>query len=223
MQRVDLLRRWAQGSGVDQADLGRVESALEAGGFTLPALEIQPFYDLAEFPWADEVSACTASLTEELNGLDGSLTSHPESDALLSRGYWNVFFLWRGGRVRTAEAQTAPVGSRATGLAAGGGEAGNSYYSVLGPNTEIIAHTGRFNARLRCHVGLSVPDGAWIDVAGDRRAWRVGECLIFSDALPHHVANDGSLARAVFAFDFWHPDVTPAERAALSMLLNSQQ
>jgi aspartyl/asparaginyl beta-hydroxylase (cupin superfamily) len=110
-----------------------------------------------------------------------------------------------------------------TKLASGGGQAGNSYYSVLGPGTQIKTHTGGFNGRLRCHIGLSVTGDAWIDVAGERREWRVGHSLIFSDALPHHVANNGLADRAVFAFDFWHPDLTPVERAALSLLLTSQR
>jgi hypothetical protein len=223
MQQVDLLQSWALERNIDVADLDRVHSALEAGGFTLSGLDVQPFYDPADFPWAEEASARTTSLIEEVGRLRGRLAPHPESDVLLSRGTWAAFFLWRGGRERADDSQLAPAGAEVTGLAPGGGKAGNSYFSVLGPGTEIKAHTGRFNGRLRCHVGLSVPAGAWIDVAGERREWRVGECLVFSDALTHHVANDGLDARAVFAFDFWHPDVTPVERAALSMLLTSYQ
>ena len=189
----------------------------------LPGLNVQPFYDPADFAWTGEASARATSLTEELDRLDGRLTPHPESEVLVSRGNWQAFFLWRGSRERTADSHMAPIGTQVTGLAPGGGQAGNSYFSVLGPGTEIKAHTGQFNGRLRCHVGLSIPDGAWVEVAGERREWRVGECLVFSDALPHHVVNDGLDARAVFAFDFWHPDVMPAERAALSMLLTSYQ
>jgi aspartyl/asparaginyl beta-hydroxylase (cupin superfamily) len=221
MQRIDVLRSWAQEGNIDEANLGRVRSALEAGGLALPGLDVQPFYHPAHFDWTGAASANTARLAEELDRLDGRLTPHPESEVLVSRGYWRAFFLWRGGRERTANAQSAPTATQVTGLAPGGGAAGNSYFSVLGPGTAIRAHTGQFNGRLRCHIGLSVPDGAWMDVAGERREWRVGECLVFSDALPHHVANDGLDARAVFAFDFWHPDVTPVERAALSMLLTS--
>lgn len=223
MQRIELLRRWAQYANIAVAGLDRLTSALEAGGFTLPGLEVQPFYDLADFPWTADARAQAATLIAELDRLAEQLVPHPETEVLVTLGYWQVFFLWRGGRERHDDSRSAPTGRTVTGFAPGGGRAGNSYYSVLGPGTEIKAHTGRFNARLRCHVGLRVPEGAWIDVAGERREWRVGECLVFSDALPHHVANGGREARSVFAFDFWHPDVTAVERSALSMLLSVRQ
>lgn len=221
MQHVTLLRSWAQERNADTGGLGRVMRALEAGTFNLPGLEVRPFYDLDDFDWTDQARSRTPSLLEELKRLGPRLVQHPESQALVTRGYWQAFFLWRGSRERTPEAPLAPSGLEVTRLAAGGGRAGNSYFSVLGPGTEIRPHTGEFNGRLRCHIGLSVPAGAWIDVGGERRRWQVGECLVFSDALPHHVVNDGLDERAVFAFDFWHPDLTAVERDALSMLLAS--
>jgi aspartate beta-hydroxylase len=223
MQRIELLRRWARDGNIPVASLDRLTSALEAGGFTLPGLEVHPFYELAGFPWTADARAQAATLSAELDRLAWQLVSHPETEVLVTLGYWHAFFLWRGGRERPDASRNAPTGRTVTGLAPGGGRAGNSYYSVLGPGTEIKAHTGQFNARLRCHVGLRVPEGAWIDVAGERREWRVGECLVFSDALPHHVANEGREARSVFAIDFWHPDVTAVERSALSMLLSVRQ
>jgi aspartyl/asparaginyl beta-hydroxylase (cupin superfamily) len=223
MHRIEVLRRWAQNAKIPVADLNRLTSALEAGGFTLPGLDVQPFYEIADFPWTADAHAQARTLGAELDRLAGRLASHPETDVLVTLGYWRVFFLWRGGRERPDDSRTAPAGRAVTGFAPGGGQAGNSYYSVLGPGTVIKAHTGLFNARLRCHVGLHVPEGAWIEVGGERREWRVGKCLIFSDALPHHVTNAGCEARSVFAFDFWHPDVTAIERSALSMLLSVRQ
>ena len=222
MQELEKLQRWAQANRVDVAELGRVTSAVEAGGLTLPGLAIEPFYEAGSFDWEAEAAARAEGLADELRALDGRLSTHPETDVLIIRGSWEAFFLWRGGSERPSSSAEAPVAKAVTSLAEGGGDAGNAYYSVLGPGTEIKAHTGRFNARLRCHVGLSIPDAGWIEVAGERRSWEAGKCLVFSDALPHHVVMDGSEPRSVFAFDFWHPDVTKVERAALSMLLTSK-
>jgi hypothetical protein len=218
---IDSLSRWAKVHDVDADDLDRVRSALASGSLSLPGLDVRPFYDAGEFAWAREAAARTADLAAELGRVSGLLTTHPENETLVSRGSWRAFFLWRGSRRRAGASEKAPAGAGVTGLAEGGGQAGNSYFSVLGPGTEIRPHVGQFNGRLRCHVGLDVSPLAWIEVAGDRRRWEVGQCLVFSDALPHHVVNDAPEDRAVFAFDFWHPDVTPVERAALSMLLTS--
>jgi hypothetical protein len=42
-----LLQSWAQERNIDGADLRRVRAALDAGGFILPELDVQPFYDPA--------------------------------------------------------------------------------------------------------------------------------------------------------------------------------
>jgi aspartyl/asparaginyl beta-hydroxylase (cupin superfamily) len=221
VNRVDTLFRWAEEHGVDRGDLDRIGAALANGGFTLPGLDVQPFYEPDDFGWAPNAADRTAQLAEELDQLRGQLVTHPESATLVSQGSWQAFFLWRGSRCRPDATRQAPAGVGVTGLAEGGGEAGNSYFSVLGPGTEIKRHVGQFNGRLRCHIGLSVSPKAWIEVDGERRRWGPGECLIFSDALPHHVVNEAPVHRDVFAFDFWHPGVTAVERAALSMLLTS--
>lgn len=222
MKQVDVLLDWVREHDIDASGVTRVFSALDAGGMALPGLEVQPFYDPAGFAWTAWVASQSAPLKAELAALADRCEVHPESDRLLRRGRWRALFLWRRGRQRSVESDVAPVGVATAAAVPGGGSAGNAYFSILDPGTEIVPHIGHFNARLRCHVGLSIPPGAWIEVAGVRREWQAGGCLVFSDALTHHVANDGLEARAVFTFDFWHPGVTLVERAALSMLLQSQ-
>jgi len=42
-------------------------------------------------------------------------------------------------------------------------------FSLLFPGTKVWPHTGPTNCRLRAHLGLQVPQGAGIKVAGETR------------------------------------------------------
>ncbi|GMG86815.1 hypothetical protein MNKW57_11360 [Biformimicrobium ophioploci] len=55
-------------------------------------------------------------------------------------------------------------------------------------------------------------------VAGRTFHWEEGKCLIFDDSLTHEVWNCSSKNRVVLLFDFWHPDLSEAERKTLGML-----
>ena len=100
--------RWAQANRVDVAELGRVTSAFEAGGLTLPGLAIEPFYEAGSFAWEAEAAARAEGLADELRALDGRLSTHPETDVLIIRGSWEAFFLWRGGSERPRARQRRP-------------------------------------------------------------------------------------------------------------------
>ena len=56
--------------------------------------------------------------------------------------------------------------------------------------------------RLVAHLGLRVPTGAALTVAGEQVLWREGEFTIFDDALLHSAANTGSHARYVLHVTF---------------------
>jgi len=83
----------------------------------------------------------------------------------------------------------------------------------------IEPHLGPTNMRLRCHLGINIPDGdCGLTVGGETRHWREGECLVFDDSLLHESWNRTGQARVVLVVDLWHPDLTPAEIAYLEGL-----
>ncbi|MGH7558102.1 MAG: aspartyl/asparaginyl beta-hydroxylase domain-containing protein [Gemmatimonadota bacterium] len=94
--------------------------------------------------------------------------------------------------------------------------AGLVYFSRLTPGAHIAPHCGPTNARLRCHLGLEVPPGARLRVGADHRAWQEGRCLVFEDSFEHEVWNDADRPRLVLILDVWHPDLSDAERWALT-------
>jgi hypothetical protein len=93
---------------------------------------------------------------------------------------------------------------------------GDALFSVQGPRSRLPPHCSVDNLRVRCHLGLRIPPGAGLRVGSDVREWREGGCLLFEDSFEHAVWNPSAQRRIVLIVDFWHPDLTAAERLALT-------
>lgn len=76
-------------------------------------------------------------------------------------------------------------------------------FSILEPKVKIPPHTGKFNGILRYHLALVVPSasGCFINVGGEKRAWKCGEGLLFDDTYLHEVINDTDEYRIVLFLD----------------------
>ncbi|HEY9635686.1 MAG TPA: aspartyl/asparaginyl beta-hydroxylase domain-containing protein [Coleofasciculaceae cyanobacterium] len=79
-------------------------------------------------------------------------------------------------------------------------------FSSLAPSTHIAPHTGYPDGLLRCHLGLSIPQGCGIRVGTETRHWEEGKCLIFDDTLEHEAWNKGTSTRVVLLIDFTAPE-----------------
>ena len=49
------------------------------------------------------------------------------------------------------------------------------YFSRVKPGTHITPHCGPANVKLRCHLGLIVPDNCWMRVGTETRTWEPGK------------------------------------------------
>ena len=67
---------------------------------------------------------------------------------------------------------------------------GNVMFSVLYPGSEIEAHYGPCNFRLRCHLPLYSSPEYRLTVGKDSAGWQVGEPLVFNDAYLHSVRHN---------------------------------
>jgi tetratricopeptide (TPR) repeat protein len=94
------------------------------------------------------------------------------------------------------------------------------YFSVLEPNSRIAPHTGITNARLIAHLPLIVPDNCDFRVGAESHRWQVGKALVFDDMTVHEARNDSDRIRVVLIADLWRPELSAAERAAVSDLMN---
>lgn len=76
-------------------------------------------------------------------------------------------------------------------------------FSVLTPGTHILPHQDKEHPRVvRAHLGLVVPQGAAMRVAGSYRYWQDGKVSLFDGQLVHETANFAPTPRVVMLLDF---------------------
>jgi aspartate beta-hydroxylase len=186
----------------------------------LPGLESKPWWDGSELSFVQTLESNAERIRAEYIDilLSGSLRLHPQSKGgprrRASNGDWNIFELWSAGRLNQCNAVEAPF---TTSLLSSVPELitnprGLVYFSVLNPHVHIRAHCGPTNARIRLHLGLQVPLGAFMRVGEERRTWQRGRCLVFDDSWEHEVWNKSDQLRAVLLMDTWHPQLGKEER-----------
>ena len=183
----------------------------------MPGLRAAPWWALSEVPELHQLfrsKETIETLRDEGIALlrRGSPFLNYFSPALVA-GKWSDVMLATSG-MRQPGADHAP---RSYALYEAFGEAvttmvlGQAYFSVLSPGARLQAHCGPTNARLRVHIGLSVPENAAMRVGNETRLWREGEAFIFDDSFEHEVWNEGTEPRLVFIFDVWHPQLSTDE------------
>ena len=134
-------------------------------------------------------------------------------------GRWSVLFLLEMGRPNEQTLARCPtlrvLLERHRTLTS---HAGSMYFSCLGPRTRVAEHQGPTNLRVRCHLGLEVPEACGVRVGGIVGGWQEGRCIVFDDSFRHEVWNDSDRRRLVLVLDLWHPDLSDDEVALLSGL-----
>ena len=74
-------------------------------------------------------------------------------------------------------------------------------------------------------LGLSIPSGCFLEVAGTQYKWETQQTIVFDDSFEHSAtfankhSSEHAIPRAILMVDFWHPDVSLDERKALQELL----
>lgn len=96
-----------------------------------------------------------------------------------------------------------------------------------GPDAEIISldagrsletRFGRSNARLVAVIASSSSANNDVIIGGERRILRAGEMLVFDPSFGYQYTNTGGGLSRIVAFEFWHPDLTYAERDAIRVV-----
>ncbi len=75
-------------------------------------------------------------------------------------------------------------------------------YSLLEPGTHITPHRGYSKNILRCHVGLTSKQDAYLRVGEIKLTWDEGSVFIFDDTEEHEVLHSGNSPRLAFIVDF---------------------
>jgi len=76
-------------------------------------------------------------------------------------------------------------------------------FSLVGPNSRILPHSDNYGPKLqRLHLGVSVPEGSEMIVAGQRVTWEQGRVVMFDRSQIHEVTNRSPKPRVVLLCDF---------------------
>jgi len=230
---VQHLREWTAGKGIAPSDVERVLAGLEAlergdhpglpsgspdPTCPLPGLASQPWWTPESFPWASALLAEAEVIREEYFAVSSQLTrsealrNPKESGRLRASGRWTTVQLYHLGQ-RQALASSFPIAVASLQRVAEQ-PCGMVFFSTLEPGSKIEPHTGYTNAHLRVHLVIKPNEGARFRVAGEWRAWKDHELLVFDDTFEHEAVNEGDDERVVLLFDIWHPDLSEVERLA---------
>lgn len=183
-----------------------------------PGLRERPWWETESFPLVKALEASAKEIAAEFSALDPT-SFHAESERIQRGGNWDVSILYERGKKRIERCEAVPITTRIveehSTLRT---HAGLVYFSRLAPGTIVAPHRGPTNIRLRCHLGIKIPDGCGISVDNVTRTWQQGKCLVFDDSFTHAAWNSSNEERVVLIVDIWHPDLDPEEVELLSGL-----
>lgn len=203
--------------------------------FHFPELPPIEFFDRATFPFLDELERHTAVIREEFEAVMHAeavelvpYVQYPDDvplaqwAALNRNRQWTAIHLLRNGVRVEANARHCPVTMRLfeeIDQPRIAGRSPNLMFSVLAPRTHIPPHTGVANTRLVLHLPLVVPEKCGFRVGAETREWVPGEAFVFDDTIEHEAWNDSDQLRVVLIGDLWRPELTAAERAAVTAIM----
>jgi hypothetical protein len=193
-----------------------IDTVADATGGTVgreyPDLELRPWHDACDFPLVGYLEAHFAEIRDEVLALEPA-RFHRESERIARTGDWDVAFFYERGRRREEVCEACPVTTRGIETMPAMRTAGGLIYvSRMRPGTHIKPHRGPTNVRLRCHFGITVPDGdCALRVGNETRQWQEGQCLVFDDYLEHEAWNHTEQDRIVLIVDLWHPGLSATE------------
>ena len=181
-------------------------------GLVYPDLVSRPWHNPEAFPLVAFLESHFDEIRGEILALqDGRF--HRESERIGRTGNWDVAFLYERGRRHEEVCAACPVTTRGVEThPAIRTMAGMIYVSRMRGQTHIEAHRGPTNMRVRCHLGIEVPDGDCAIRVGDQtRRWTEGRCLVFDDYFVHEAWNHTDRDRLVLIVDLWHPGLSDTE------------
>lgn len=212
---------------------GRAQPMLQQPtSFYFPGLPQQAFHDPTQFAWARNLAAAHAAITAEVTAVLAERAGlapyvervagrHNKAHPLMADPRWSAFYLYRDGEVVPEHAARCPATMAALAqapLPRIKGQAPMVLFSILAPGTHIPPHNGMLNTRLICHLPLIVPPDCALRVGNHTRQVKAGEVLLFDDSIEHEAWNRSDQPRAILLFEVWRPDLTDAEKAALTVM-----
>jgi hypothetical protein len=183
----------------------------------LPGLPSAPWHFGERLGWMSRLAGIVPTLGTEAARLRAGAGFRDDAGDMLDP-IWRVHLLHCLGEAidgdRGCPATVAAVAAiprlASTGLCA---------LSTLEPGAEVPLGNGPTNTRLRCQLGLEVPAGSGLEVAGEARSWREGEWTAWDDSYPHRAWNRSERALVLLSVDIWHPGIDDREARALEVFM----
>jgi tetratricopeptide (TPR) repeat protein len=207
---------------------------LVAPAFVISGIKPNRYFDASEFAGVANIERETDAVREEFLALAESKRDqwssrlgglHAPENGSGRAGAWSMIPLIRNGRVVEEFASRCPRTmqlAKALDLPDIPLLSPSLYFSVLEPGSRIEPHIGITNARIIAHFPLIVPENCGFRVGGELRRWEPGKALIFDDMTTHEAWNDSDRIRVVLIADLWRPELTAAERAAVTDLMTCE-
>ncbi len=177
-----------------------------------PGLSTREVHDRERFAWTAGLEAAAPAILAELDGLLASRQGFSEVyKQHTSTGSWAAAYFWVFGKRMDATCGACPETARLLETIPGVTTFSTALFSALAPGTNVLPHCGLTNAKLRCQLPLRVPEQCGLRIADREVRLEVGRCVVFDDSFLHSAWNMSSQPRFVLLFDFFHPDLAPAE------------
>ena len=206
--------------------------------FYFPDLPQGPYHDPMLHSWAPALREAWLDIRQEavdLLALDRDFESFLGLKPGQSReGYvgganpnaaWDAYFFYRHGKRYDENNLRCPKTSAALDaveLCHVARQAPEVCFSVLRPQSTIVAHYGVTNTRLVMHLPLIVPRGCALNIIGaGEHHWREGELMMFDDTFQHEAWNNSDEPRLIVLMDCWNPHLTELERLAVRQVVEA--
>jgi hypothetical protein len=202
------------------------------GGF-FPGLTARPWHDPDDFASTRQVTevlerAAEAIIAEYTAAVadPAFLVPHPASDLhpTLQGKDWGFFEVWSFGQFTEQAQRLLPRSCRALATIEHlFSPTGQLAFHCMLPGAKLRPHVDGPNTSLTCHLGIDVPPGCALRVAGEARTWEDGKCLWFDHSYEHEAWNHSDRPRCILLLDILHPDITEVELAAWRELYRQQR
>jgi len=188
----------------------------------IEGLTAKPLWDKTAFPWAHTLEEKSHIIQEEFEAKikrDSNLFAGDSSlQNSVMGGGWSAIRLQRLGVWNLENCEEFPktyqlLKELNIPLAVRG-----VCFARQAPGSGVKPHSDGRNFILTSHLGIKIPDGCWIEVAKERKSWEEQRLLTLDTSFVHSTGNPTAGDRYVLIIDFWHPELTEAERAGLELI-----
>lgn len=196
---------WRQAS-----DHSTLMAPINAFMYLFSRVPTTPFIDVAQFPGLRALADNWREIRDEATGLmqAGHVKASNQYDDIGFNSFfksgWKRFYLkWYDDSHPSAKT----LCPKTVALLQQIPEVKAAMFTELPPGSRLVRHRDPYAGSLRYHLGLITPnaDGCYIDVDGERYAWRDGESVMFDETYIHYAENTTQQDRLILFCDIERP------------------